>query len=330
MKRLLRAFDRFYYVAAPAERLAAVRILVGGFAVIFLLASAPRFWGLAHFGVAEFDPVGPLFWLDRPLEPALSYAVFVGCVLTGAAFTLGVGYGVVAPVFALLLLLLTTYRSSFGMKFHTENLLALHVLLLAAAPAADVWVWRGFGARSRARTTQIAPGEARSEAARHVEHGRYGWVLCAMSAVTVLTYVLAGIAKLRNGGWDWVNGDILRSQIAYDNVRKIELGSLHSPVGAAVVRVAWLFPILGWLTMAVELLAPLALLGRRWALAWAALAWSFHAGVLAMMLIGFPYPLSLVAYASLFRAERVRELPLVRRWLGRGESSTQGETPQPG
>ncbi len=323
MKALLRAFDRRYYVVAPAERLAAVRILVGGFAVVFLLVSAPKFWALASFPAAELAPVGPLSWLDAPCAPAVVYGAFVACVLSGIAFTLGVGYAVAAPLFAALLLLLTTYRSSFGMKFHTENLLVLHVLLLAAAPAADAWRWR---ARGRGRA------EARGRAVPS-PHGRYGWALCAMSVVTVITYALAGVAKLRNGGWEWMNGDLLRAQIAYDNARKIELGSLHSPLGAALVRVGWVFPILGWLTMAVELLAPLALLGRRWASGWAALAWGFHAGVLAVMMIGFPYPLTFIAYASLFRAERLGELRLVRRlfgsWLPATAAQPRPDTAQP-
>ena len=34
---------------------------------------------------------------------------------------------------------MTTYRSSFGMIFHTENLWVVHVALLATAPAADAW-----------------------------------------------------------------------------------------------------------------------------------------------------------------------------------------------
>ena len=55
----------------------------------------------------------------------------------GVAFMLGYRYRWCAPVFAIALLWITSYRSSFGMKFHTENLLVLHILLLAFAPAAD-------------------------------------------------------------------------------------------------------------------------------------------------------------------------------------------------
>jgi hypothetical protein len=294
--------DDFCYASASAQRLAAVRVLVGAFAVLYLLGTAPSFLRVSGFAPQDFDPVGPLFWLEQPVPSAVVFVAFAAAVVAGVGFTLGVGYAVSGPVFALLLLLLTTYRSSWGMKFHTENLLTLHVLLLAVAPAADVWRWSGRTPTDNGKTAGL-------------EGGRYGWALRAMSVVTVLTYVLAGLAKVRIGGWEWFSGDVLRTQIAYDNVRKIELGSLHSPLGAAAVGVPWLFPVFAWLTLLVELFAPLALLGRRWALGWAALAWSFHLGVLLLMAIGFPYPLSFVAYASLLAPEKVRDWPLVRRAL---------------
>lgn len=303
MKSLFGHVDRFYYASASAERLAAVRILVGAFAVIYLLLTAPSFLRVSGFAPQDFDPVGPLTWLAEPLPVALWYTAFAACVVAGVAFTLGAGYWASGPAFALLLLFLTTYRSSWGMKFHTENLLTLHVLLLAVAPAADAWRW------SPRPTSPATPPVTPND-------GRYGWALRAMSIVTVITYVLAGVAKVQNGGLAWFSGDVLRAQIAFDNVRKLELGSLHSPLGAAAVRVAWLFPIFAWLTMVVEFLAPVALLGRRWAQSWVALAWGFHLGVLLLMAIGFPYPLSLVAYASFFPAEKVRDVRLVRRVFG--------------
>ena len=58
--------------------------------------------------------------------------------------------------------------------------------------------------------------------------------------------------------------------------------------------------------MAVELGAPLALLGRRCGVAWAAAAWLFHVGVFALMAIAFPYALSGIAFAPLLPVERLR------------------------
>jgi len=53
--------------------------------------------------------------------------------------------------------------------------------------------------------------------------------------------VVSGIAKLRNGGWDWVSGAALQHQVAFDNVRKAVVGAPHSPLAEVAVPHAWLF-----------------------------------------------------------------------------------------
>ena len=56
------------------------------------------------------------------------------------------------------------------------------------------------------------------------DHGRYGWPIKLMCWVVVIAYVLAGVAKLKNGGMSWIWGDELRNHVALDNARKILLG----------------------------------------------------------------------------------------------------------
>jgi hypothetical protein len=173
------------------------------------------------------------------------------------------------------------------MLFHTENLLVLHVAVLACCPqAADVWAWR------RGQEPAITAES-------------YGWPLKVLSLVTVSAYLVSGIAKLIHAGPGWLGGAEIRAHIAFDAIRKLELGSVHSPMGAALVKVPWVFTPLAWLTLAFELGAPLALFGGRLTRVWVMTCWSFHAGVLLLMMIVFPYPLSAVAFASLFRAERL-------------------------
>jgi hypothetical protein len=163
----------------------------------------------------------------------------------------------------------------------------LHVAVLALASVVTPPRTRGAGA------TEVAAADAQS-----------GWILRTLCLVTVATYVIAGVAKLSLAGWGWVNGTTLRDQIAYDALRKIELGSVHSPFGTWLLPHAWVFPPLAGFSLAAELLAPLALLGRRPAAVWCVSAWLFHAGVLALMAIAFPYPLSAVAFAPFARLER--------------------------
>ena len=149
-------------------------------------------------------------------------------------------------MFAVAFLWLTSFGASWGQILHTEHLVALHLLVLAAAPSG-----RGDSATA-------------------------GWPLKVMSAVTVATYFVAGVAKLRfGGGLDWLDGDGLLRLVAHDNLRKRLLGDTWSPISPFAVGHPLIFQIGAWLTLVVELGAPLALLGRRWAYTWVALAWSF-------------------------------------------------------
>lgn len=298
--RLLRAIDAFWYAPAPAERLAVLRVLVGAYALVYLLVRYLSLTTITRFHASEFAPVGPVELLAAPLSPWLVHALVLLAIVSGAAFVFGARYRVSAPLFALTFLWVTSYRSSWGMKFHTENLVCFHLLLLAFAPAADALSWDA----KRERTTA---GPA---------HGRYGWAIRAMCVVTVVTYVLAGVAKLRIAGFEWADGALLRTQVAYDNLRKIELGSLYSPLGAALVAYPAPFRLLAALSLALELGAPIALLGPRSARLWVVGAFSFHLGVLALMAIAFPYPLSFIAYASFFRVEQLRDTRAYA-WLAR-------------
>jgi hypothetical protein len=271
-----------------AERPAALRVLVGGFAVGYLVVRSAHFWQVAALEHRRWEPVGLLGWLDDPLPASVARGVLLAAILTGLAFVAGWRYGLSAPVFVVLLLLVTTARNSWGQVWHTENLLLWHVGILAFAPAADAW---SLDARAHRR---------RPDGSRH-----YGDVALLMSIVTVATYVVAGVTKLRNGGVGWLTGDLLRNQVAFDNVRKAALGATSSPIVDAVLDHAWLFVPLAWITLAVELGAPFALWNAAARRVWALAAWSFHVGVLLLMAISFPYQLSGIAYASLFPVERL-------------------------
>jgi hypothetical protein len=211
------------------------------------------------------------------------------------AFALGVAYRVVAPLAALALLWTLSYRNAWGQPFHTENLLVLHVLALACSPAADAWA--------------LAP-------ARAGEPRDYGWAIKLLAALTAATYVVAGLAKLRLAGTAWLDGEQLRNQIAIDNARKVLLGAAPSRLARPLLAHPSWFTGFSIATLAIELGAPLALLGRRVARAWASSAWLFHVGVLALMNIVFPYPLVGLAFLPLVEPERLarRVATGIRRW----------------
>lgn len=295
----------------PAERLALVRILVGVFALIYLVSRIPNLATLAEFSASQFHPVGPVSVLSAPLPGWVVRATVAVAALSGVGFVAGAGFGLTGPLFALSFLWVMTYRSSWGMVFHTENLLALHLLLVGVGKSADA-----LSVDAKRRALNVTEPSA-----------EYGWVLRAMSVVTVVAYALAGVAKLKLAGGPWLEGELLRRQIAYDNLRKLELGTSVSPLGPWIVRHAWLFPPLAILTMVVELGAPLALVHRRLAAVWALAAWCFHVGVLLMMSIAFVYQLTGVAYLSLFPVERAWQW-LKRRRSGRPQSPAPTRDPE--
>jgi hypothetical protein len=288
-----------WYVPAPAARLALLRIAVGCFATYYLITRLRPLSNVAKLSDWQFAPVGLVWFLARPLPSTVVLGSAVVAIALAAAFALGFRYRVVAPAFALLLLWITSYRNSWGMLYHTDNLLVFHTLVLAAAPAADTL---SLDARRRRQRGQPAVADG--------EHGRYGWAIRALCVLTVTAYLIAGVAKLKLGGLDWAGGEQLRAQVAFDNLRKVMLGRGASDFGVWLVRHPALFAPLAVSTLLIELGAPLALAHRRVALAWTLGAWAFHIGVLVTMHITFAYPLSFVPFLAFFPIERA--LPALR------------------
>ncbi|WP_437572735.1 HTTM domain-containing protein [Sorangium sp. So ce542] len=300
MRRLLDRLDRGFFAEAPAERLALLRLLVGAFALVYLCVRAVHLQRVGHLPPESFRPIGVVSALSAPL-PLWAVRGLVGAAIAaGAAFVAGYRFRVAGPLFSALLLWVLTYRNSWGMVFHTENLLVLHVIALSLGASADALSLDARAAR-------------RAGAAPPAPDGRYGWPIRLFCAITVASYFIAGVTKLRNSGLDWAFSDILRNYVAYDNVRKIALGDTHSPLGGALVRYRFLFPPLALASLAMELGAPLALFSRRIAVVFCGAAWLFHLGVLLTMAILFPYPLLGIAFAGFFELEKMRDLRRPRR-----------------
>jgi hypothetical protein len=285
------------------RRLAVLRILVCGYATVWTTVRIPHLLDTIGLESRRLDPVGPLAWLDDPLPAAVLIVAVLVTPLAGIAAMLGWRYRISAPTLALSFLLLTTYRNSWGQIFHTENLVSLHLVVLAVAPA-DRW-WSVGG-----RTVPSPGASGRADASRRLPDGNGGSAsraVEAMAVMTVCTYFVAGVAKLRVAGWAWVDGDVILHQVSFDNARKDLLGDTSSPLAAVLVENAWLTAPAAWASMIIELGAPIVLLGARLARWWAAAAWLFHVAILALMAILFPYHLLGIAMAPLLPVERLAD-----------------------
>jgi hypothetical protein len=270
-----------YFAPVPARRLALVRSLTFGYAAVWLVARARYVWDVGGLPDRRFQPVGVLTVTAAPPGRPVVMVIWAVALTCSVAVAAGRAIRVTAPVGAAAVLLTATVTSSFGQVFHTEHLLVLHLGILAVASwSPDVGAPRAAGTIS-------------------------GWPLRLMMATVAAVYVVAGVAKLRHGGTAWLTGDVLRAHVAADNLRKLLLDDLHSPLGGWLSGVGWLWPPIGTLTIAVEVGAPIALLGGRVRSVWIGTAWLFHVGVLVLMAITFPYQLTGVAYAAFLPVERV-------------------------
>ncbi|MGH8018983.1 MAG: HTTM domain-containing protein [Opitutaceae bacterium] len=291
MKALVRQADAFWFQTMPARRLALLRIAIGVFALFHVLDRFAMYVAVGWTQEPLFEPAGVARFLEGPLPGHVFEYIVIATVAANVAFLFGWAHRVSGPLFALLLLITLCYRNSWSTIYHTDNLLVLHIFVLGLAPSADAWsvdAWR-----------------ARSGKNRPVADWRHGWPVKLMSAATVASYFLAGVAKVAGPlGWGWAAGESLRAQIAVDGLRKSVLGAEPGAFALPFEAVP-LFACLGVFTLVVELGAPLAMCGRWPARAWVAGALGMHWGIQMVMGIRFPYPACGVAFLPFFACEQI-------------------------
>ncbi|MEM9494281.1 MAG: hypothetical protein AAGC55_34365, partial [Myxococcota bacterium] len=101
VSRVLTAIDRYVMAPAPAARLGAVRVLVGGFAMIYLWARLPNLISYGGFDPIQFRPVGLVaLALDQPLSATVVTATAVVTAVLSIPFFLGWRFRVIGPLFA--------------------------------------------------------------------------------------------------------------------------------------------------------------------------------------------------------------------------------------
>jgi hypothetical protein len=284
-------------VVAPASRLGLVRLVVGGYTLVYLLRQRAKFRQLAQSDRSLFAPVGPVRVLAEPLPAPVAGKLLDATLVSTVLFILGVEYRFVGPLHSTLLTWTLSYRNSWSMIFHSENTVVWHTLLLAASRAADA-------VSVDALVSRITPTGA---------HRRYGWPLQAMQAASAATYLLSGMAKLYGStGWGWVSGGQLRRQVAMDQIRKNIYGS-HK--GTAVAQALYphrnLFTAFAVGALVLELGAPLALIHPKVGRLWAVSTFGMHWGIRAIMGIKFRYQQSGASFAPWFNLEHL--LAPVRR-----------------
>ncbi len=133
-----------------------------------------------------------------------------------------------------------------------------------------------------------------------------GWAVRCVQVAVVATYFLASMAKIRFGGWGWVNGETLVWAVT-------RRGTV---LGRPLLHATWLLHLTQWGIVAMELGSPLLFVLRRQArVAYLSLLVAFHLVTFASISILFlPHVICLLAFAPLERLRRPR--PSARRPSG--------------
>ncbi len=294
MKSILQKLASFWFRPIAPERLSILRLITGGFSLWYLLARYEMFQKIAQSELSLYDPVGLATLLSEPL----SFPVFKGLLLLtiglNILYILGWKFRFTGPLFALSLMLLMCYRNSWSMIYHNYNGLVMHVMVIGFTAAADtlsIDAWRQKGTKW---LEEVKPD------------WQYGWPILLICTLTVITYVLAGFAKIYGDlAWDWMSGEAMRSQVAVDAIRKNLFGSQASPLFEWIYPHTSLFLMMGIMTMILELGAPLALLNQKIGYIWALLTCSMHWGIYFIMGIHFPYQMGGFIFLAFFPLERL-------------------------
>lgn len=289
MKRhtiLRKVVDRLRPAAQPV-RPATLRLTTGAFMLWNNLRRRRMFQKLHAQPETAFVPVGPVKVLHKPLPPRVANALFDVAQVTNVLSTVGIAHRVTGPVNAALQWWTLSYRNSWGMIFHNDNMALMHQTVVGVTRSADA-----LSVDAYLRYGTLVP--------KHYDRA-YGGVAPAMNIATCAVYFISGIAKVRSPqGWSWARGNTLRDQIAADAVRKAAFGSKPPQAAGELYNARGFFTLAGLATLVVELGAPLSLLHPKVGHIFSVAAWGMHVGIRYIMGIKFTYNTSGISYAPYF------------------------------
>lgn len=301
MNRLQRALDRLWFTPMTPISLSLCRWATGGFCLYRLIDLRDYFVRAAAGAPEVFHPVGIASILSEPLSKSTYDSLLGFTIFLAGMFMVGLAHRILAPIFAVCLLFALSYSNSWAMVYHTENMLVLHVLILAITPSASVLSLDASYTREDPRYARF--GMARAEDGAHL---KFRWPVRLLQLGATLPYVVAGIAKVRGkAGWDWAYGQNLRDQVTMNGLYYEMLRGGAEPITFHVYGWDTAFMFAAMMTLVLELGAPLALLQRYLGYAYVLGIMAMHWSILFIMGIPFPYQLTGLAFVCFFEWDRV-------------------------
>ena len=279
-QRVSSAVSGWWFAPVPRARIAAFRVLIYAFLPLDVLVLRP--WGAAH-GYVDADLyrpllVGRLLPLPTP-TPALVLVVQYGMVAMAIALLVLIARDRAPRVQAwlgagafLFYLQWMVISFSYGKVDHDRF---AFLVALAVLPTAG-----------RAALRDMTPSPAA------------GWALRMVQVGAVATYFLAAVAKVRFGGWGWVNSTTIARAV-------IRRGTM---LADPLLQMPWTLQLSQWFIVVLEFASPILLFVRPKLQQYiVAFLVSFHVMTFLMIRIIFmPHVVCLAAFLPL---ERVLNRP---------------------
>jgi hypothetical protein len=295
--RLVAIWNRWWFAPVPVRRLALFRIAVCAWAIADLVGPA-RYIG--RFSAVDDEFRSPILLLRIPHIAAPSAAVFTAvhvALVVALVFAL-VGLFTRAALLVAVPLYLYFFAEfySYHAVEHGRVAVALALIALAIAPS-------GAALSLDARR-------------RHLDESRVdplaGWALRVVQVVVVAAYSVAGLTKVAVQQLRWpTDGALLDA-----------LTDKATSLGGSLAEHTTLIIVLGFMTLALELAAPLVFVGRRWRDVILVSTALFHIAVIFTLDIWF---LGLmVCYLAFYDLEVGHDR--VRGWLARQRRAVPGTT----
>ncbi len=280
------------FAPIPLARVAIFRVIAYLFILVDVFVTTR--WVAAHAGVPTeyYQPllIGEFLRLPTPTTAVVDIVKWL-LVASALAAATGRAPRVWGTTTFLLYFEWMVIAMSYGKVDHDR---VAFLVALAVLPTVGVARWRD---------------QRRSEAA--------GFAVAAIFIAVMLTYFLAAWAKIRFGGWDWVNGSTLTRAVLRRGT-DLSMWTLDVP---------GLLHISQYLMISFELLSPLMLLVRRdrARIALVIFLLGFHLMVFAgVRIIFLPHVVAILILLPWERLGRVRPTPSTRSATERpaGERST--------
>jgi hypothetical protein len=266
-------FQRWLFAPVPLARIAALRLAVFGFVIIDVVFLHTSGWYHGYADPVWYQPLDMGRMLHLPaatvlLVELLKWGSVAACLVAMTGRSPRLTGWVVAITW-------TWYQYvafAYGKVDHDRGDFVVALLLLPTV---------GIAHLKDRKSTEAA-----------------GFALHVIQIATISTYFLSSVAKIRFGGWGWVNSATLVRAV----VRR------GSPIGHLFLHAPWFLHGFQWVIVAAELSSPIIFfVSETWRRRLVAAWYLFHASVYATITIAFwPHLVMLLAFLPL--EEYVRRL----------------------